>query len=151
MIQPNGSISKECFFTRRHQRKIRDIAEDDNGIFLSSKELLLSTKHTIGKTDCNKLPKLTVFFSIKLNQNGISIDYGDTCFQYLPSQVSTLHPSLKNHSRLKISSQSLFKLITVHHMRYKMGKKNWPKHWQSYKTTILLCQHIHSCVRYPTN
>ena len=71
MIQPNGSISKECFFTRRHQRKIRDIA---------SKELLLSTKHTIGKSDCNKLPKLTVFFPIKLNQNGISIDYGDTCF-----------------------------------------------------------------------
>ena len=123
MIQPNGSISKECFFIRRQQRKIRDIAKDDNEIFLCSKELLLSTKHTIGKTDCNKLPKLTVFFSIKLNQNGISIDYGDTCFQYLPSQVSTLHPSLKNHSRLKISSQSLFKLITVHHMRYKMGKK----------------------------
>ena len=151
MIQPNGSISKECFFTRRHQRKIRDIAKDDNGIFLSSKELLLSTKHTIGKTDCNKLPKLTVFFSIKLNQNGISIDYGDTCFQYLPSQVSTLQLSLKNHSRLKILLQSLFKLITFHHMRYKMGKKNWPKHWQSYKTIILLCQHIHSCARYPTN
>ena len=61
------------------------------------------------------------------------------------------HPSLKNHSRLKISLQSLFKLITVHHMRYKMGKKNWPKHWQYHKTTILLCQHIHSCASYPTN
>ena len=110
MIQPNGSISKECFFIRRQQRKIRDIAKDDNEIFLCSKELLLSTKHTIGKTDCNKLPKLTVFFSIKLNQNGISIDYGDTCFQYLPSQVSTLHLSLKNHSRLKISLQGLFQI-----------------------------------------
>ena len=37
MIQPNGSISKECFFTRRYQRKIRDIAKDDNGSFFPVK------------------------------------------------------------------------------------------------------------------
>ena len=62
MIQPNGSISKECFFfSRRHKRKMRDIAEDDSRIFLSSKELFLSTKRAIGKIGCNKPPKPTGF------------------------------------------------------------------------------------------
>ena len=66
MIQPNGSISKECFFfSQRHKRKMRDIAEDDSRIFFSSKELFLSTKRTIGKTDCNKLLKPKILKSLK--------------------------------------------------------------------------------------
>ena len=65
MIQPNGSISKECFFFLNDTNTKWDITEDDSRIFLSSKELFLSTKRTIGKTDYSKLLKPKILKSLK--------------------------------------------------------------------------------------